>query len=56
MKLIPVVQWGEQQTPPLKRARASLLAKQGRIPGAVMLGNRWFVPMAAQRKIGRLKR
>lgn len=56
MKLIPISEWASLQQPPISRRRASKLAQEGRIKGAVMLGRYWFCPIAANRRVGRLKR
>jgi predicted site-specific integrase-resolvase len=47
MKLIPLTQWAALNG--VHRSRAHVLVNQGRIKGAVMLGNRWFVPQDAKR-------
>lgn len=47
MKLIPLTQWAALNG--VHRSRAHVLVNQGRIKGAVMLGNRWFCPPDAQR-------
>jgi len=47
VKLIPLTQWAALNG--VHRSRAHVLVNQGRIKGAVMLGNRWFCPPDAQR-------
>lgn len=49
MNLIPLPRWADQQQPKINRQRAHVLVSEGRIPGAVRLGNRWFVPFTAKR-------
>lgn len=47
MNLIPLPQWAKLND--VHRTRAHVLATQGRIKGAVMIGNRWFCPKDAPR-------
>ena len=52
MNLIPLTQWATAQG--IHRSRAHVLVNQGRIAGAVRLGDRWFVPLDAKRIVGRI--
>lgn len=47
MNLIPLTKWADAQG--IHRSRAHVLVNEKRIPGAVMLGNRWYVPANAKR-------
>jgi len=47
MNLIPLPRWAKLNA--VNRQRAHVLVSEGRIPGAVKLGNRWFVPSNAKR-------
>lgn len=54
MNLLTTAQFAQNWK--ISQRRVDILCKEGRIEGAIMIGNRWFIPSNAQKpKDGRRK-